>query len=43
MTQTTQPMSVDELKHMAAVIRCDIIEMITTAQIGDVMIFALLF
>ena len=26
------PMSVDELKHMAAAIRCDIIEMICTAR-----------
>ena len=34
MTQTTQPMSVDELKQMAAVIRCDIIEMICTAGAG---------
>ena len=34
MSQITQPMSVDELKHMAAAIRCDIIEMICTAGAG---------
>ena len=34
MSQTTQPMSVDELEQMAAVIRCDIIEMICTARAG---------
>ena len=34
MSQTMQPMSVDELKQMAAVIRCDIIEMICTAGAG---------
>lgn len=34
MTETFQPMSVDELKQMAAVIRCDIIEMICTAGAG---------
>jgi transketolase len=32
MTQT--PMSIDELKQMAAVIRCDIIDMICTAEAG---------
>jgi len=34
MTQTKQPISVDELKQMAAVIRSDIIEMICTAGAG---------
>ena len=34
MSQRTQPMSVDELKQMAAVIRCDIIEMICAAGAG---------
>ena len=32
MTQT--PMSIDELKQMAATIRCDIIDMICTAAAG---------
>ena len=34
MTPTREPMSVEELKQMAATIRCDIIEMICTAQAG---------
>ncbi len=34
MSQSMQPMSVDELKQMASVIRCDIIEMICTAGAG---------
>ena len=34
MSQTTQQMSVNELKQMAAAIRCDIIEMICTAGAG---------
>lgn len=34
MSQTMQPMSVDELKQMASAIRCDIIEMICTAGAG---------
>jgi len=34
MSQTSQPMSVEELKQVAATIRCDIIEMICTAKAG---------
>jgi len=34
MSQSMQPMSVDELKQMASAIRCDIIEMICTAGAG---------
>ena len=33
-TMVKEPMSIDELKQMAATIRCDIIDMICTAEAG---------
>ena len=34
MSHSQQPMSIEDLKTMAATIRCDIIEMICTAKAG---------